>query len=136
MNASLDAPTVDAFSLDMGVDDWDMILNPKAAPFFPPWAIDGVRAKRVDEAMALFHHLSTVSDSDTLADARAWLGPDESDWAANGAEYIASEAEAEFEADLRAEQRLCDQLYKPPRQPKGDRSGRARKKQQRCPQYR
>ena len=72
---------------------------------------------------------SDALDSDTLAEADAWLGRDESEWVANGAELVALEAEAHFYLD--AEQHICNHLHKRPQQPKGDRSGRARSKGER-----
>ena len=80
----------------------------------------------VDDVMATFHHLVTVNDTETLAKVGSWLGS-EDEWISNGAEWIVSDGTEEYlDPILQYEDELCDSLYTPPQQPKGDRSGRAR----------
>jgi len=111
----------------------EMSLNPNAPEFTPAYACaltEGSEAKRIDDAMAFFHHLSTVNDSETLYEASLWLGTDPEEWFDNGMDYLdrctCDELDCCFELDL--EDALRHNLYKAPPRPKGNTSGRARAK--------
>jgi len=95
-----------------------------ALEFTPSYMLDQSECKMVDRTMREFHHLAMVNDTETLGQAKLWLGEDPDGWVAEGAEWIAlSEADGDYHD---WEQSLCEDLYRAPNQPRGDTRGRAR----------
>lgn len=111
-------------SLDLSADQ--STLNPNAPAFVPSWHVDDDEGALIDDAMKVFHHLATVNDSDSLGEAKAWLGANPDEWAANGAEYIADVADEGLASLYDREAHMLDGLYQPPNKPKGNTAGRAR----------
>merc|ERR1711907_245576 len=112
-------------------------LNPNAPAFVPAVVqhafaygfIDAGEAKRIDEAMAYFHHLAPVNDTETLNEVSRWLGNNPDEWVGNGMDYICPDGailddEVGFYCDQ--EDRIRDALYRAPQQAKGNTRARAR----------
>ena len=104
-------------------------LNVEAPEFVPRYMIsDPQMGERVDDILRSFHHLATVNDTETLLQAKTWLGEDPDEWLSTGLEYTygyegLSEMEAYY---LDLEQSMRGRLYVPPAQEKGNTSGRMR----------
>ncbi|KAL1527463.1 hypothetical protein AB1Y20_016128 [Prymnesium parvum] len=122
----------DSKRMSMAVDADVSMLNPNAPVFVPSYAhalMDPTEARHIDHAMACFHHLATVNDTETLNQAKGWLGEDPSLWFVNGMDYTCPDGAMldELTAHLcDREDSLRDHLYCPPRRPKGDTRGRAK----------
>lgn len=107
-------------------------LNPRAPVFVPSYAhalIHSKEAKQIDDAMACFHHLTTVNDTETLNEAKGWLGEDPDAWFDNGMDYMYPDGTVIDDRTGRFcdyEDTMRDQLYAAPQRPKGDTRGRAR----------
>lgn len=105
-------------------------LNPNAPVFIPSYAhaiIESSEAMRIDQAMACFHHLATVNDTETLNQAKVWLGEDPTLWFDNGMDYMCPDRLDETtERYCDYEDMLRDQLYQPPQRAKGDTRTRMR----------
>lgn len=113
-------------------DEVASTLNPDAPSFVPSYAFalaEASEARRIDEAMALFHHLATVNDTETLGEAREWLGADPDHWFENGMDYWSPDVlDDALGLQCDCEDVIRDQLYHAPQRPKGDTRGRARPK--------
>jgi len=107
-------------------DEMSTTLNPLAPAFVPTCYIvtDDDEARLIDDAMACFHHLATVNDTETLGAVSQWMNDDMNMGDSDGSDDL-DDATAHF---CDQEDQLRDQLHRPPRQPQGNTRGRARKR--------
>lgn len=107
-------------------------LNPLAPAFVPSYAhalVESSQAKQIDDAMAWFHHLAMVNDTETLTEAKSWLGEDSSAWFDNGMNYMYPDGAIIDERIARYcdyEDMIRQHLHRAPQRAKGNTRGRAR----------
>merc|ERR1712113_292532 len=110
------------------------MLNPNAPAFVPSYVVtDDEVNTRIDDAMAFFHHLTTVNDSEALNEAAHWLGLNPDEWFANGIDYLYPDGSGLDEVDgyfCDREDILRSRIYRAPLKPRGVTRARA------CTQHR
>ena len=110
-------------------------LNPNAIAFVPRFhaPADGTsEANRIDDILRTVHHLESVNDTETLAQAAQWLGTDPDQWVSNGLDYMyGSDGLGAVENgylgyQLDCEDALRGSLYTAPQRPQGNTYSRKR----------
>ena len=127
----MQSPHINATNNDAGMSALDLndhvfVLNPNAPAFVPSYHVDDQEAEKIDDIMKLVNHLASVNDTETLLEAKEWLGAEPDEWLANGAEYTANRADGALGRLYEQEAMMLDGLHMAPQKAKGNTAGRAR----------